>query len=171
MCCLYPTMKAFRVMWQFVFMHHYLKLLKPAIQIHITGSVCLCEASVLWMTWFVCLIPASHPFPLCDIQINTLPLAFVLSPCQLCSSLQDPPLVLASRSRPPPFTLLSSRPCLAFFSPFFISSHFGTCQEVSQCSETLPRKWIMVSDDQESLWRFPGFNLMAEGTCWALLSY
>ena len=86
------------------------------------GLMCLCRAHVLWMMRFVFLITASHPFPLCDIQINTLPLAFVLFALLFpasCDSLFLSAVLIS------PGTLSSSCPCfLIFFSfPSALSPH------------------------------------------------
>lgn len=109
------------------------------------GWICLCKAHVLWMKWFVFLITASHPFPLCDIQINTLPLAFVLFTLlfhvcwgslflSVCAHLSRILLLLLSLLLTPlPLLLLSSCPSSSVLS-LVIISRYVACQQVFQCS-------------------------------------
>lgn len=82
------TTKVFRVMWHFTVLYI---IISSSQSWHpnsfpqcFAGWVCLCKAHVLWMKWFVFLITVSHPFPLCEIQINTLPLAFALFTLLFC---------------------------------------------------------------------------------------
>lgn len=72
------TTKVFEIMWQFSVSYIIISSNPNSVPQHFAGWMCLCKAHILWMKRFVFLITASHPFPLYDIQINTLPLAFVL---------------------------------------------------------------------------------------------
>lgn len=85
---------------------------------HFAGWMRLCRAHVLWMKWFVFLITASHPFPLRDIQINTLPLAIVLFTLVPASQGSLLSVVLIS-----PGSFSYSCPCVLFsFFPFCLLS-------------------------------------------------
>lgn len=67
---------------------------------HSAGWVCLCRAHFLWMKWFVFLITASHPSPLCDMQINTPPSGICsLYPPLLCFLLLAPLVCCAHPTR------------------------------------------------------------------------
>lgn len=124
----------------YYFRHYYLKQSKLAIQIQFHGTarwMCLCEVPVLWIKWFVFLITSFRPCPLCDIQINMLPLAFVLFtlfPVFWGSHLSRIPLLLVLL----PlllilffsFLLLSSS---LIFHSFSFSCQPVACQQVSLC--------------------------------------
>lgn len=102
-----------------------------------------------WIEWFVFLITASHPSLLCDIQTNTLPLAFVLYPPLACFW-RSAALVSPDSSFSCPcfflffiFTFLRS--CHTFYNikPVFllINGHRVAWQQADQCPK-LPKKCI-----------------------------